>query len=471
MTLFEPGRTCWRIEQAERAALLVDNQAYYAALFAALNAAKRSILILGWAFDPRTRLSPDGSEGPSDPDEVGRILIGLCQAKPGLKVHILVWKSTLGINGRQDFRGHRAKRWFAKTAVQFREAHDVPFGASHHQKIVVIDDRLAFCGGGDIVTDRWDSLSHLDLDPRRILPDRARYPARHEVMMMVEGGIASALSALFRTRWEDATGEKLVLAGPASVSLWPASVSPQFADVKVAIARTQPGWKRRPLVDEIRQLTVSCIASAQRVIYLENQYFACAAVADALAARLAEPNGPEVLLILSGHAPSWFDQLTMDHARNPLIRRLRAADTYGRFRALSPRTSKGTGIIVHSKVGVFDDRVMRVGSANLNNRSEGFDTECDLAIEANNAAARRSIVRLRDVLLSHYLACSPAVFAEARIAEGGLVAAIDRLNRRGRLAQITTGKVTRWEILVGRQHLGDPGDVKESWRPRRRDYP
>ena len=161
----------------------------------------------------------------------------------------------------------------------------------------------------------------------------------------------------------------------------------------------------------------------------------------------------------------------MDHARNPLIRRLRAADTYGRFRALSPRTSKGTGIIVHSKVGVFDDRVMRVGSANLNNRSEGFDTECDLAIEANNAAARRSIVRLRDVLLSHYLACSPAVFAEARIAEGGLVAAIDRLNRRGRLAQITTGKVTRWEILVARQHLGDPGDVKESWRPRRRDYP
>jgi len=78
----------------------------------------------------------------------------------------------------------------------------------------------------------------------------------------------------------------------------------------------------------------------------------------------------------------------LDYARNPLIRRLRAADLFGRFHALSPKTSAGAPILVHSKVGVFDDRIVRVGSANLNNRSEGFDTECDLAIEVDTDADR-----------------------------------------------------------------------------------
>ena len=65
-----PGRTCWRTETSQRVAILMDNEPYYAALYSALLAAERSIHILGWAFDPRTRLSPDGTDGPDDPDEV-----------------------------------------------------------------------------------------------------------------------------------------------------------------------------------------------------------------------------------------------------------------------------------------------------------------------------------------------------------------------------------------------------------------
>lgn len=466
MTVLKPGETCWRIATAERAALLVDNQAYYAALYSALHAAEHSILILGWAFDPRTRLVPDGSEGSDDPDEVGRILIELCRAKPELQVRILVWKSPLGVMGHQDIRGHRAKRLFAKTPVAFREARDVPFGACHHQKVVVIDDCLAFCGGGDIVTNRWDTQAHLDIDPRRILPDQSHHPARHEVTMLVDGNAARTLGDLFRERWRNATEETMSDARPTARNSWPPCATAQLSDVRVGIARTQPGWGGRPFVGEIRQLTLTCIAEAHETIYLENQYFTCQAVADALAMRLGEPAGPEVILVVSGRAPSWFDHLTMDYARNPLARRLRAADMFGRFRALSPQTSIGAVIIVHSKVAVFDNRIVRVGSANLNNRSEGFDTECDLVIEVETETGRRAISEFRDKLLGHYLDVDPIRFAEVRIARGGVVAAIDALNVNGRLAPVAVGQRTWWEGFVSDRNLGDPSSVEESWRLR-----
>ncbi|MGZ3273198.1 MAG: phospholipase D-like domain-containing protein [Caulobacteraceae bacterium] len=469
MTLFAPGQTCWRTARASRVGLLVDNQTYFNALHEAFRSAERSILILGWAFDPRTRLAPDGTEGPADPDEVGRILIDLCRARPGLEVRILVWKSQLGINGFQDVRGHRAKRWFAKTPVVFREAHDTPLGACHHQKIVVIDDRLAFCGGGDIVTNRWDTEKHLHAEPRRILPHGARHPPRHEVMMLVEGQTAASLGELFRERWRNATGERLIPAEPSRADPWPRSVPARLSNVEVAVARTQPGWRGRPYVQEIRQLTRRCIESAHETIYLENQYFTCASVADALAARLAERDGPEIVMVLTGRAPSWFDRLTMDHARNPLIERLRRADRYGRFRAYSPRTSAGTNIIVHAKVAVFDDRIARIGSANLNNRSEGFDTECDLAVEGEDETARRGIGDFRDRLLAHFLAVEPDRVSQAVKSAGGLIPAIEALNGAGRLAPLASVKPTGFDRLVSTYRLGDPRGVTESWRPLARE--
>ena len=238
--------------------------------------------------------------------------------------------------------------------------------------------------------------------------------------------------------------------------------------VEVAIARTVPRWKRQAEVDEIRQLTLASIARAKDTIYLENQYFTSPLVTEALAARLAEPDGPQVVLISTGHAPSWFDHLTMDRARGAMIWRLRAADIFGRFRAFWPATAKGETIIVHSKTTVIDDRVVRVGSANLNNRSGGFDTECELAVESDDEEVRMAIGAFRDRLVGHFMGVTGDAVAKARAEYGGLVGAVDALNREGRLRPIEPPKVTAFGEFVAHFHLGDPQDPRDSWNPIRR---
>src|SRR5262249_34479608 len=159
---------------------------------------------------------------------------------------------------------------------------------------------------------------------------------------------------------------------------------------------------------------------ARTSIYLENQYFTSPVIGEALAVRLQQEGGPEVVVITTEHSPSYFDKMTMDQTRANLLARLRAADKYGRFRAYCPRTREGKTIIVHSKVAIIDDRLLRIGSANLNNRSAGFDTECDMVVEAHTPQEHQAIIDLRARLIGHFLGLSVTQL-EALAREGGLV--------------------------------------------------
>ncbi|MFC3069226.1 phospholipase D-like domain-containing protein [Phenylobacterium soli] len=468
MTVFRPGDTCWRMARANRAAFLIDNEAFFTAAFAAITHARRSILLLGWGFDPRTRLFPDGYDGPDDPDEVGRILVELAAERPELDIRLLIWKSALPISASQEFFPHKARRYFRHTPIHFVLDDAVPFGACHHQKVLVIDDRLAFCGGGDISVDRWDSPAHLDDDRRRLMPKQEEHAPRHEVMMMVDGPAAKALADLARERWRRATDEVLPEPDDAGGDPWPDHVPAHLTDVDVAIARTEPAWKKRPMIEEIRRLTLASIAEAKETIYLENQYFTSPLVTEALAQRLAEPDGPEVVLISTARAPSWFDQMTMDRARGTMVWRLKAADVFGRFRAYCPVTSGRETIIVHSKVCVIDDRIARVGSANLNNRSGGFDTECELGLERDDEEGRLAVAAFRDRLIGHFMGVTGDAVAKARVEFGGLGAAIDALNREGRLSPLEPPKLTAVGEFIAAYHMGDPSDVSDSWRLGRR---
>jgi phosphatidylserine/phosphatidylglycerophosphate/cardiolipin synthase-like enzyme len=80
-----------------------------------------------------------------------------------------------------------------------------------------------------------------------------------------------------------------------------------------------------------------------------------------------------------------------------------------------PVIDGGAPIYVHSKVLIVDDRLLRIGSSNLNNRSMGFDSERDVALEteSNNTEhdeIRRQITSVRHQLVSEHLGVSVGEF-------------------------------------------------------------
>ncbi|HZZ70372.1 MAG TPA: phospholipase D-like domain-containing protein [Phenylobacterium sp.] len=476
--LLEPGNTCWRRETSARAALIVDMADYFDAAMAAMREAKHTVHLLNWAFEPQTLFHPQpGCTGPED-DRIANFLKRLARDNPGLDVRVLCWQSALPVAATQNWFPLADRKTFAGSNVKFVLDGKLPMGASHHQKAIVIDDAIAFCGGGDIGPDRWDTHHHLDDDPRREMTKHAHgnhekdFDSRHEVMGIVEGPAAKALGVLFRERWARCTGETPP-EPPKTRPAWPAGLKPQFKDIEVGLSRTHGAWKHHPEVREIEALHLGCIAEARRCIYMENQYFTSPLIAAALATRLREPDGPEVVLIGTEHSPSFFDQSTMDRTRVRFIEKLKRADKHGRFQAYSPVTTLGRIIIVHAKLTIVDDRLLRIGSANINNRSMGLDTECDLSFEATGRAAtgaRAEILRLRTHLLAHWLGCDDAIVETAIREAGGVSAGLEALRNAGyaRLRPIELPPVKGVAAVIATYHMGDPFSPADGWRPWRR---
>lgn len=464
-SLLTPGRNCWRVEQADRFAVLMENAAYFDALRSAFGKARRSIVILGWQFDPRTRLDPHSAHDDHQA-QIGHQLRMLVKARPDLDVRLLIWKSPLLIAASQGFYPHRARGWFRKRMVEFRLDPPPAIGACHHQKVIVIDDAVAFCGGGDISTDRWDSEQHLDGDPRRCQPSGLIPPPRHEVMAVMDGAAARALGDLARERWFRATGERTI-PDEADGDAWPEGVEPDLRRTPVAIARTEPAVAGRAEVRENEALHLDAIRRAKRLIYMENQYFTSPAFAEALAARLSEADGPEIVLVSTGTSPSWFDRITMDTARSEVLFRLEQADRHNRFFAFTPYTREGERIIVHAKVSIYDDAVLRVGSTNLNNRSFGFDTECDIAAEPADAEGRDAIRRFRQRTIGHWIGVGGEAFGAVEAVTGTVGEAILQFDT-GRMHTLGAEPPSRFEQIISEFQLGDPTSTRDAFRPWKR---
>ncbi|CAN1552186.1 Cls Phosphatidylserine/phosphatidylglycerophosphate/ cardiolipin synthases and related enzymes [Caulobacteraceae bacterium] len=473
--ILRDGDTCWRTAKADALAFLVDGADYFAAVKAAIAGARRSIWLLAWVFDPLTRLEPDRVTRSGDPataDRLGLLLRRTAALHPGLDVRVLAWDMPFPLNASQGFAPQRARAAFMGSKVRFRLDPTLPASACHHQKVLIIDGRLAFVSGGDFGADRWDTCAHSDLDPRRRLPNLHRYPARHDVSVMVEGPVAQDCARLFMDRWSGAGGGRLEApeADCSVESPWPSCITPDLTGHNVSLVRTMPGWQGQPEIREGLRLHLASIASARRTIYIENQYLTSPTVVEALSRRLAEPDGPEVLAIGPASSPGFFDRLAMDSARIAAIDRLTAADVHGRFRALTARTRAGGPIIVHSKVTIIDDRFLRMGSANLNNRSNGLDSELDLAFEAADgpagAHAREAIGTFRNQLIAHYLGRSLPETEAAIRQTGGLAAAIDRLDGSPRrLKPVEARPLGPIERFISAWSLGDPTAPSDAWRP------
>lgn len=287
--------------------------------------------------------------------------------------------------------------------------------------------------------------------------------------MMVEGEAARMLGELGRRRWRQAGGKPLPACALQEQSPWPERLSAEFRDVEVGIARTRAAWRDVGELREIEALFIEQIARAKRFIYAENQYFASRVIAEAIALRLSEPAPPEIVLITPFSADGWLEQTAMDGARVRLLHAISEADHARRFHAYYPVTSGGMPIYVHAKLMIVDDEIVRVGSANMNNRSLGLDTEADLFIDAarpGNARAAPAIGRLRHRLLAEHCGLSEEDMVALLDRHGSMAPAIFAAPRNGkRLEPFVLRPLTDTEKALVDSALLDPETPGEFFEP------
>ncbi|HEY8506741.1 MAG TPA: hypothetical protein VIL32_00205, partial [Steroidobacteraceae bacterium] len=234
--------------RADRVALLIDGENYFRAFAEAAMRAQRSIVILGWDFHSRTRLHLGR---PDVPDLLGDFLNELVRRRRELHVHVLIWDYPVLFAAGRELSPVYGLSWHPRRRVHVHYDDHYPIGAAQHQKIVVIDGVLAFCGGLDLTRSRWDTQEHKPGDERRInVGDDEPYPPFHDTMMAVDAEAARVMSEIAQERWQRATGRNLNIP-PVNSDPWPESMPVALTDVDVAIARTMAPIGKYPGVNEI----------------------------------------------------------------------------------------------------------------------------------------------------------------------------------------------------------------------------
>jgi phosphatidylserine/phosphatidylglycerophosphate/cardiolipin synthase-like enzyme len=323
-----------------------------------LAAARSHVHISGWFFSPSFALVR------SDRLVVLRHL--LAEVAERVDVRVLVWAGAplpLFRPSRRDVRKMRAeltKQTRINCSVDSRER---PLHC-HHEKTIVIDDRVAFVGGIDLTSESGDRF------------DLPEHPARgeigwHDAAVRIEGPAVADVAEHFRMRWREVN----------QAPLPPPSPSAPAGEIELQIVRTVPEriYDAVPRGDfRILESYVGAIRSAQRFIYVENQFLWSTEIARLLGDKLTNPPTPDfrLVLVLPSNPKSGNDD-----TRGVLAELIDADDDNGRILACTLYARSGSRadpIYIHAKLAIIDDHWLTLGSANLNEHSLFNDTEMNV---------------------------------------------------------------------------------------------
>jgi phosphatidylserine/phosphatidylglycerophosphate/cardiolipin synthase-like enzyme len=354
--------------------VLIDGVAYFSALEQAIRGARRSVLIAGWCITPRFALVR------GEPPVLLREL--LREAAESVEVRVLVWAGAplpLFAPRRSSVRAARDQLVRGTRIKAALDANERPMHC-HHEKVVVVDDEVAFVGGIDLTTlagDRWDHPRH---------PSRAPAIGWHDATSRLRGPAVADVAAHFALRWEAISGEALALPEPPPVA----------GDVELQITRTVPE-RTYPALPRgefsVLEAYMRALRSARSLIYLENQFLWSPEIVSVLEDKLRRPPTDDFRLVVLLPAKPNNGR---DDTRGMLGRLLEADAGEGRFlgATIQSRTGEQSGpLYVHAKIGIVDDGWLAVGSANLNEHSLFNDSEVDV-VTCDPALARDTRLRL-----------------------------------------------------------------------------
>lgn len=419
------------IAKAKEGCIILGGANYFRAVRQAVLEAESSVWILGWDFHSKVRMVRDKDDG--HPAELGAFLTDTLDRKPDLEIHILIWDFSMIYAAEREWNTFLGWSGTKHARLHFRTDNKLPIGASHHQKVVVVDGSLGFAGGMDLAAWRWDENAHEGDDSRREDPKGKEYGPIHDLQIALTGPAVELLGRIFSQRWERATGEKLEAVGRNGGVPWPDCLEVDFRDMDVGFARTFSEYEGFPAIREVEELHLRIIGKAQRYLYIENQYLSSHRIADALCKRLHEADGPEVVLVMLPNIGTWKEENTIGVLRDRLLGLIREADEHGRLRLLYPKVPGKDGeeiqVYVHAKLIIADGSMVKIGSSNLTNRSMRVDSELDLVIAAKEELGCATRLLHRVLAIHHRI--EPEKVVEIAEREKGLLGLVDALQTDG----------------------------------------
>jgi uncharacterized membrane protein YdjX (TVP38/TMEM64 family)/phosphatidylserine/phosphatidylglycerophosphate/cardiolipin synthase-like enzyme len=450
-SILKEGKNYWKRAAIERLSVLVDAASFYTAFSKVAEQAKESILILAWDIDWHTRLTV------TDNETFAEFLLRLVKKNKRLHINILEWDFAMIYAVERGIMPMFGVGIPSHSRIHYKKDDRHPLAGSHHQKIFVIDDQVAFCGGLDITRERWDTPEHLPNDPHRIDSANKPYAPFHDIQVMCDGEAAKYFGDLARTRWKKATGKTLKPAGTIQQHVWPRDVSPDFTNYNIYISRTEPPYDGDEGVHEIEELFVAIVKAARRWLYIEAQYLTAARIQKALEESLSEPEGPEIVIVVPKDCSGWLEENTMGALRCRMLQHMNSIDQHKRLRVCFP-VNEDTPVLVHSKVMIADNSLLTIGSANISNRSMGLDTECNATVQSDGSSRiENSIARTRNRLLGEHLGMSPEDVQTALKASGSMNELIDlRKGSKRYLKVLETTDFEAYTPLLTDRDIVDP---------------
>ena len=353
--------------------VLVDGAEALPAIAAEIARAESYVHLAGWFFSPELHLSRE-----EEPVVVRNLLAELAER---VDVRVLSWKGAPIPVFKPSQREVREMldALSRHTKIQAYADGCTGFTHCHHEKLVVVDGRVAFVGGIDLTLDGgdpWDTPAHI-----------ARGGIGwHDAAVRIEGPAVADVEQHFRVRWHGATREVL-----------PPPVEPDEAGgVEAQIVRTVPARVYSSVRQgdySILEAYIGALRSAERFIYLENQFLWSPEIVTILAEKLESPPSDDfrVLVLLPARANDGADI-----SRGQVAALIHAADETTRFLACTIYARERNlrdPVYVHSKIGIVDDRWLTLGSANLNAHSLFHDTEMNV-VTLDERVAKAARVRL-----------------------------------------------------------------------------
>lgn len=340
--------------------VLIDGAAALHAIRQALHRAESHVHFAGWHVTPGFEMDKE------PPVAVKEVLADLADR---VDVRVLLWGGAplprpFEPNRRDMKRVAGALRSAARIELAL-DSNERPLHC-HHEKLIVIDDEIAFVGGIDLTTlagDRYDTPGH----PMR------RGVGWHDVATRLTGPIVGDVAGHFAMRWSEITRRRLTVANPPA----------RTGDLEMQLVRTIPEriYDSVPTGDfRILQTYLNAFRTARRLIYIENQFLWSPEIIEVLKRKLADPPSDEFRLVVVLPARP---KMGKDDTKGQLGVLAEADDGRGRLVACSIYSREGSAalpVYVHAKVGIVDDRWMSIGSANLNEHSLFNDTEVNIIV-------------------------------------------------------------------------------------------